>query len=84
MYCSGCRVELRCSLHAVVSELLGNFSFATATKSSTTTRFFLLNICYYRLFIVLSLAYHIFIKTVAPNHVILYVFSSRDLMEKIS
>ena len=51
--------------------VIGNFRFATATKSGTTTRFLPLNICYYRLFIVLSFAYHIFIATVAPNHVLL-------------
>jgi hypothetical protein len=54
-----------------LTPLIGNFRFATATKSGTTTRFFPLNICYYRLFIVLSFAYHIFIATVTPNHVLL-------------
>ena len=29
-----------------ITELIGSFRFATATKSSTTTRFFLLNLCY--------------------------------------
>jgi hypothetical protein len=46
---------------AVVVVISGNFRFATATKSGTTTRFFPLKICYCRLFIVLSFAYHIFI-----------------------
>ena len=68
--------------HIVFEYDIGNFSFATATKSSTTTRFFLLNICYYKLCIVLSLAYHIFIITVCAESRTIHFFSSRDLMEK--
>ena len=32
--------------HVGFSRIIGNFSFATAAKSSTTTRFFPFNLCY--------------------------------------
>jgi hypothetical protein len=65
------RITIKRPRSYVRASVIGNFRFATATKSSTTTRFFPLNICYYRLCIVLSFAYHIFIATVTPNHVLL-------------